>query len=210
MALAFNYTFPLLVVHSPYNWATINSGLIAVATAMGFVLAIPLVTTSDRLAALLTKRNGGIREAEMRLGVLWIPMLVAPAGLIVYGLTAQYRLHWIGYFFGVGMCNWGAFFYFTMTLAYAVDSSTSNISEMLMAMNLGKTAISFGMGSFLLEWILSRGYAIVISGIFCGVLLANNLALILFILFGKRIRIWWSRSWIAALHQKTVVVDGQL
>lgn len=146
----------------------------------------------------------------MRLGVLLIPMLISPAGLIVYGLTAQRHLHWIGYFFGVAMCNWGAFFYFTFTLAYAVDSSTANTSEMLIAMNLGKQAISFGMGSYLLEWILTRGYAVVISGIFCGVLMANNLALIPFMLFGKRIRIWWSKSFIATLHQRTASVHDQL
>ena len=69
---------------------------------------MPFTWTSDRLAAHLTKRNNGIREAEMRLGVLLLPMLIAPAGLIVYGMTAQHNLHWIGYFFGVAMTDWGS------------------------------------------------------------------------------------------------------
>jgi hypothetical protein len=47
----------------------------------------------------------------MRLGVLFIPMLIAPAGLLVYGMTAQHNLHWFGYFAGVAMVNWSAFFY---------------------------------------------------------------------------------------------------
>ena len=58
----------------------------------------------------------------MRLGVLWPAGIIAPCGLIVYGLTAQHNLHWIGYFAGVAMCDWGSYFFFTFTLAYAIDS----------------------------------------------------------------------------------------
>jgi len=137
-ALTFNYTFPQLIVKPPYNWPQENSGLIAVASATGFILAFPFTTTSDRLAACLTKRNRGIREAEMRLGALLPPLLISPAGLIVYGFTAQRQLHWIGYFAGVVMCQFGSYFFFTFTLAYAVDSYMANTSEMLIAMNLGK------------------------------------------------------------------------
>jgi hypothetical protein len=202
-ALAFNYTFPMLITAPPYNWKQENSGLIAVANAVGFLAAVPLTFTSDRLAAYLTRKNNHIREAEMRLGVLFIPMLIAPAGLLVYGMTAQHNLHWFGYFAGVAMVNWSAFFFFSFTLAYAVDSYTVNTSEMLIAMNLGKQAISFGMGLYLLDWILLRGYAIVIGGIFTSVLLANNLALFIFVFFGKKIRIVTSRTWLGGMHKKT-------
>lgn len=89
---------------------------------IGYALAVPLTWTSDRLAAYLTKRNGGIREAEMRLGVLIPAAIIAPCGLILYGYTAQRNLAWVGYFAGVAMCDWGSYFFFTFTLAYAIDS----------------------------------------------------------------------------------------
>ncbi|OKP15099.1 hypothetical protein PENSUB_2247 [Penicillium subrubescens] len=206
-ALAFNYTFPLKITEPPYNWSETNSGLIAVASFVGYLLALPFSSTSDRLAAYRTKRNNGIRESEMRLPALFPALLLAPAGLIVYGFTAERNLHWIGFFAGVAMDQFASYFYFTFTLAYAVDSYYANTSEMLIAMNLGKQAISFGMGSYLLDWILSRGYAVVISGIFGGVLLANNLMVIVFILFGKRIRRWTAHSWLGKLHQRTATRD---
>ncbi|CZT50743.1 uncharacterized protein RSE6_11785 [Rhynchosporium secalis] len=202
-ALAFNYTFPLKIVAPPYNWAQTNSGLIAIANALGFFLAVPFTFTSDRLAAHLTRKKGGIREAEMRLGVMWPAMIIAPAGLLLYGLTAERDLHWMGYFAGVAMCNWGAYFYFSFTLAYAIDSYTANTSEMLIAMNIGKQAISFGMGLHLLDWILDRGYAVVIGGIFVAVLLANNLALFIFVFAGKKIRTFTARSFVGRMHRKT-------
>lgn len=130
-------------------------------------------------------------------------MLIAPGGLLLYAMTAQHDLHWALYFIGVGMVQWSSFFYFTFTLAYAVDSYTANTSEMLIAMNLGKQAISFGMGLYLLDWILQRGFAVVIGGIFVAVLLANNLAVFIFVFLGKKIRVLTSRTWLGGMHKKT-------
>lgn len=106
----FNYTFPIIIVNPPYGWPAENSGLIALGNLVGYALAVPLTWTSDRLAARLTKKNNGIREAEMRLGVLIPAAIIAPCGLIVYGLTAQHQLHWFGYFAGVAMTDWGSYF----------------------------------------------------------------------------------------------------
>lgn len=145
-------------------------------------------------------RNGGIREAEMRLGVMLPGMVIGPIGLIVYGLVAEFNLHWIGYFFGSGLSVFGSYFYFCFTLAYAVDSYHSNTSEMLIAMNMGKQAISFGLGYGVLDWILQDGYATIISGVFCAVLTVNNLFLIVFMIWGKRIRRYFASTWLARLH----------
>jgi hypothetical protein len=176
--------------------------LSALSTLIGFLAAVPFAPTSDLLAARLTRRNNGIREAEMRLGVMLPAMVIAPAGLIVYGLTAEHNLHWIGYFMGIGMTQWGAYFFFSFALAYAVDSHNANTSEMLIAMNLGKQAISFGLSVNLLDWVLERGYAVVISGIFCAILIANNIFVVVFMIFGKRIRTSMAKSWLARLHDR--------
>ena len=146
----------------------------------------------------------------MRLGVLLPALVIAPAGVILYGLTAQHRLHWVGYFFAVAMTNWGTYFYFTTTMSYAVDAYPGSISEMLIATNLGRQAIAFGMASFLLDWVLRDGYAVVFSGIFTGVLLANNLAVLVFMVWGKRIRIFMSKTWIAQMHRRTATVHAQM
>ncbi|KAH9907795.1 putative MFS transporter [Xylariomycetidae sp. FL2044] len=204
LALAYSYTFPVLIVAPPYNWSVTNSGLFAVAAVIGYGLALPFTSSSDRLAARLTKRNDGIREAEMRLGVMLPAMLIGPAGIVLYGFTAEKGLHWVLFFVGGGLTYWAAYFYFTFTLAYAVDSYQANTSEMLIAMNLGKQAISFGFGLKVLTWVLEDGYAVVVSGIFGGVLLANNLALVVFMVWGKKIRRMMSRTWLARLHSSSI------
>jgi hypothetical protein len=63
------------------------------------------------------------------------------------------------------------------------------------------------MGIYLLNWILTRGYAVVIAGIFGAILLANNLMAIVFLLWGKKIRIWMAKSWLASIHRRTANMD---
>jgi hypothetical protein len=203
-ALAFSYIFPIKITAPPYNWSQLNSGLLSVGSLLGYVLAVPFTSSSDWLAARLTRRNGGIREAEMRLGVMLPVLLVGPAGLVVFGFAAERNLHWVAYFAGVVMSAWSGFFYFTFTLAYAIDSYAANTSEMLIAMNLGKQAISFGMGIDLLKWVIEHGYAVMIAGAFGSLLLANNLALIVFMVYGKRIRTYMATSWLAKLHRRSI------
>ncbi|KAK8153019.1 major facilitator superfamily domain-containing protein [Phyllosticta citrichinensis] len=202
--LAFNYTFPIKIVAPPYNWSPENSGLIALGNVIGYGLAIPFTSTSDYLAARLTRKNNCIREAEMRLGVMLPAMVIGPIGLIVYGMVAQQNLHWIAYFAGVTMVDWASYFHFTFALAYSVDSYNANTSEMLIAINLGKQAITFGMGFKLLDWILESGYANVIAGAFAVVLVLNNFALLLFMWKGKSICHFFSQTWLARTHKKTI------
>ncbi|RYO96282.1 hypothetical protein DL764_007497 [Monosporascus ibericus] len=201
-ALTFNYVFPIKITAPPYNWPVSSSGFGSLGSFIGYIFALPFTDISDRLAARLTLRNDGIREAEMRLGAMLPGMIVGPVGLIVYGLTAQLNLHWIGYYFGTALTCWGSYFFFCFTLAYSVDSYYADTSEMLIAMNIGKQVVSFGLGFGVLDWVLRRGYAVVISGIFCAVLLANNLLLIVFMIWGKRIRRYVATSWLARLHGK--------
>ncbi|KAI0880092.1 major facilitator superfamily domain-containing protein [Annulohypoxylon maeteangense] len=203
-ALALSYTFPILIVSPPYNWAVTNSGLFAIAAVVGYGLAVPFTSSSDRLAAYFTKRNNGIREAEMRLGVMLPAMVIGPAGIVLYGLTAERGLHWICFFVGGAMNYWSAYFYFSFTLAYAVDSYYANTSEMLIAMNIGKQAISFGLGLKVLAWVLESGYAVVISGAFGGVLLLNNVFLLVFMIWGKKLRKFMSETWLARLHFRSI------
>ncbi|KAI8956718.1 MFS general substrate transporter [Daldinia sp. FL1419] len=193
-ALAFNYVFPIKITAPPYNWSEASSGVQSLGSLLGFLLALPFTSSSDRLAGYLTKRNNGIREAEMRLGVMLPAMIIGPAGLVVYGLTAEFNLHWIGYFIGSGLSSFGGYFYYCFTLAYAVDSYNSDTSEMLVAINVGKQAVSFGLGYGVLDWVTQSGYAAIIAGAFGGVFLANNLMLIVFMLRGKQIRRFISKA----------------
>ncbi|KAF5598951.1 hypothetical protein FPCIR_2597 [Fusarium pseudocircinatum] len=221
-ALAFTATFPGIVAAPPYSWPIVrapktipgriltsplkeNTGLVAVAAFIGYLAAAgPFSSLPDRFSARLAKKNNNIYEAEYRLWCLVVVIFVSPASLILYGYSAEKQLHWFGLVFAVGLFQFGAFFFLTYTLAYAMDSYEANVPEMLIAMNIGKQAISFGFGYEVINWIIKDGYVTVFAGIFCSVLLVNNLAVFVFLVFGKRLRAWYPRTRLAKIHKGSI------
>jgi len=86
-----------------------------------------------------------------------------------------------------------------------MDSYNSNVAEMLVIMNLGKQAISFGMGYGVLNWVLDYGYDKIIAGAFTIVLALDTFAVILFYFFGKRIRQFTSVGPLSRMHQRSII-----
>lgn len=60
---------------------------------------------SDKVADRLTRKNGGIREPEMRLPAILISLVVAPLSLVLYGVGIDRDLHWIVPTLGLGLCK---------------------------------------------------------------------------------------------------------
>lgn len=89
--------------------------------------------------------------------------------------------------------------------AYAIDSYNSNVAEMLVIMNLGKQAISFGMGYGLLDWVSEYGYDKIIAGAFTVVLALDTFAMLGFYFFGKKIRRKTSVGPLARMHQRSII-----
>lgn len=60
---------------------------------------------SDKVADRLTRKNGGIREPEMRLPAILISLVVAPLSLVLYGVGIDRNWHWIVPTLGLGLCK---------------------------------------------------------------------------------------------------------
>jgi polyferredoxin len=85
-----------------------------------------------------------------------------------------------------------------------MDSYEANIPEMLIAMNVGKQAISFGFGFEVIDWIIEKGYITMFAGIFCGVMVANNLVVFIFLVFGKSMRRYLGQTRLGKTHKNSV------
>jgi hypothetical protein len=57
----------------------------------------------DWTADFFTKRNGGVREPEMRLPAIVISLITTPLALIFYGVGIQHHIHWIMPTIGLGL-----------------------------------------------------------------------------------------------------------
>ena len=56
-----------------------------------------------------------------------------------------------------------------------------------------------------MNWILTVGYAKVIAGAFTVVLFLNCVAVVVFMVFGKKIRVFTAGTWLARIHKASAV-----
>lgn len=79
-----------------YGFEAYQIGLCFIAAILGSLLGMPAGgQMGDWIADLLTKRNGGVREPEMRLPAMALSTVTAPLALLLYGVGICYKLHWI-------------------------------------------------------------------------------------------------------------------
>ncbi len=87
-----------------YGFAPWQSGLCFVAGLVGSLVGILFGGWfSDWTANMLTYRNNGIREPEMRLPSMTLGMIAAPVALLLYGVGIQNQLHWMVPTLGLGL-----------------------------------------------------------------------------------------------------------
>lgn len=88
-----------------YGFAAWQSGLCFIAGMLGcFFGTFAGGPFSDWVADYLTKRNGGIREPEMRLPAIIPSVIAAPLALLLYGFGIDRAWHWIVPTIGLGLC----------------------------------------------------------------------------------------------------------
>ena len=89
-----------------------------VGTLIGELAAGPI---SDRLIYLYTRANNGKVKPEARLQGMWPGFVIMPAGIIIEGVTLQYKTHWIGPVMGIGIGAFGLQIVSTNIYAYVTD-----------------------------------------------------------------------------------------
>lgn len=89
-----------------YGWSSWQSGLAWSSNIIGALIGVAGGGwLSDKSADLLTKRNNGIREAEMRLPIVTLSLIASPLASVLYGVGIDQKLHWIVPVLGLGICK---------------------------------------------------------------------------------------------------------
>lgn len=88
-----------------YHFEAWQSGLCFIAAVLGALAGVFFGGRfSDYIADFLTRRNGGVREPEMRLPAMMICLVASPLALVLYGVGIGMRLHWIVPTLGLAFC----------------------------------------------------------------------------------------------------------
>ncbi|KAI5968668.1 hypothetical protein CANMA_002104 [Candida margitis] len=91
-------------------WSKSNTGvaIMNVATLIGAVIGcIMSGIFSDKHVVWIAKRNNGVMEPEYRLYLLFITLIISPAGLIMFGVGADKQWPWQCIYVGLGFIGFG-------------------------------------------------------------------------------------------------------
>lgn len=180
-----------------FGWNTLDIGLAyGGALTVGGVLG-ELVAGSvlDALVKRARRRLGGGRnpEPEARLAAVWTGAVALPVGLLIYGFTIEYRVHWFVPLFGMGLACFGLQPVATTCYTYSIDCYRERGGDVATLFNFVRQ--SFGMTfAFYVVLLCKRiGYqfAFVLFVVWGSVL--GFLPIVVLMWRGKEIREWFQR-----------------
>lgn len=132
----------------PYNYTPQTIGLFNLAVLVGAIIGLfTCGPFSDWIAAYLTKRNGGVREPEMRLAAMIPYVLIMIIGSTVTAVGYDYKWPWQV----IVIIGWGCLGIQVAALpaiasTYAIDSYKPVTSSLFVAITVNKNLWGYGVG----------------------------------------------------------------
>lgn len=127
-----------------YGFGSWQSGLCFISGLLGSFIGVLFGgNLSDWCADWFTKRNGGIREPEMRLPSIVIGGVCAPVALILYGVGINNQLHWMVPTLGLGVLNFAIVQATNVAMVYVIDCYRPAVGEVTVSILSFKGQIFF-------------------------------------------------------------------
>ncbi|KAK4234686.1 major facilitator superfamily domain-containing protein [Achaetomium macrosporum] len=183
-----------------YGFEAWQCGLCFIAAVIGALVGgIVGGSFSDWVADMLTRRNGGVRQPEMRLPAMIPCLITAPLALVLYGVGVGQHLHWMVPTLGLAFLNFAIVQGTNVTLVYAIDAYRPVAGEITVTQHAFKAAFGFLLSFYTNPWITQSGYEVAfgtMAAISGGVILCW----IPMFVFGSRIRrVTWGWGFIRRL-----------
>lgn len=109
------------MTNEPYNFSTTATGLMFLSALVGSIFGYFTGVFADTIVVFLARRNGGVKEPEMRLWMLCISFVYAGIGYLLYGWAADAGLPWIAVAIGLGAMIAHQVSACSIATAYAMD-----------------------------------------------------------------------------------------
>lgn len=128
MAIVYGYLYLMFssiteVFQESYGFSTNIVGLSFLGLGVGSIIGIGTISvTSDRQIKKRVNEDGGKVKPEYRIQLVPIGGILLPAGLFIYGWTAQYHIHWIVPMIGMAVTGTGNMIIFMSLVLYLIDA----------------------------------------------------------------------------------------
>ncbi|KZO96072.1 MFS general substrate transporter [Calocera viscosa TUFC12733] len=128
-AYSTTYTAAVTFAKAPYNYGSLDVGLVLLSFGVGNVFGSILGGRwSDRSLARLKALNGGVSAPEMRLQSTHIIMPLLPLSTLAYAWTAQEKVNIAGPVICLFFAGFSTMWIYATTLAYVVDANVGRSS----------------------------------------------------------------------------------
>ncbi|KAH9892192.1 MFS general substrate transporter [Xylariomycetidae sp. FL2044] len=155
--VSFN-TISEILTEPPYNFSTTATGLVFFAALIGNCIGWATGALSDYVVIFLARRNGGVKEPEMRLWMLIPCAVYAALGYMLYGWGAQTGAHWISIAIAVcamiahqvGAC--------AIATAYAMECFPGISGELVVVLAMCSSMVNFAISYSIQPFIEAAGF----------------------------------------------------
>lgn len=124
------FTTFTFVYEDQYGFSSIGAGLSFLSSGIGMLLGLGIVgNCSDKLWQ--RAENSGRATPEVRLHWAMVApgSILIPVGLLIYGWTAYYQVHWIAPMMGTALMSIGTIIITMCVQTYLVDSFSTNAAS---------------------------------------------------------------------------------
>lgn len=120
------FTTFTFVFQENYDFTQATVGLVYLGTGIGMFAGLAFLSwTSDRTLLRLGSKHNGELKPEFRLPPLMYTAWTLPLGLLIYGWTAEYKIHWAVPLLGTAFFGAGQVLNFMVITTYLVDTFTT-------------------------------------------------------------------------------------
>ena len=143
---------------------------------------------SDRIPLWVCKKYGnGVWKPEYRLHSIWVPAVIMPVALGLFGASLKYHIHYMVLAFASFLINFAAVGAAPIIMNYLVETFKHLPNEIAATMNLYRTIIGLIVPFFVDPWISTVGIGWVFGMMAIFTIFSEGLVVILLI-WGHNIR----------------------
>lgn len=200
MAFTYGFMYLMLVTfpriyEGSYGFSVGITGLMYVPMGVGYILGIIVWTfTIQKIYLGLTARNGGVAKPEYRLPCLVFSGIGLPVGLILFGWSAEKKLHWIVPSIGTSIFAFSFIAVFQTIQNYLIDMNPRFSASSIAAAAVFRSLFGFSFPLFANQMYdrLGYGWGNTMSGLI-GLALGIPFPIFCF-KYGESLREWANRK----------------
>lgn len=175
---------------APWYYTDGEVGNMNIPTLIGSVLGCLMAGWgSDWFALWMTRRRGGIMEAETRLWLMIFPTIFFPAGMFMFGIGSGGGWAWPVPYIGLGFIGFGYGCAGDLSMAYLVDAYPEMVLEGMVGVAVINNTLGMIFSFITSPWMDSQGVTktFIAAGILAFAALASSAPMAW---YGKTCRRW--------------------